>query len=433
MKKILSILMALTIVALFTLTWYCSYKAEQYFTAQIAVINLTAPEILKVELKKYQRKLFASKAETAISIRGEEDVRLNHQIRHFVWGVKITTALAPDSVLAKKMAAEVPLDQLQLITDISLLGASKSRLILPQLTFQGDSGNLEITGFSAGWDLNSDLTMGNFVCLFDNLQLQQENQSELNLAKLRMTIQTTDLQDIPLGDWDFQLENLQLTRQGKSSIEFRNIQYRGQTGLNQGLFSSTFGLNFGQLLLAGETLSEGQLKLTLSGIDAELLRSIQQTARQLQQQALDEQSNPLELQLQLLGLYTELLNSGITLTLEDLSLRTENGQVKGSGVLNLPKESAAENSIFSLENIMADFQLGIDRDAFVTGYRLLNHLQATEGNNQNPAVLTEQAEQIAGGLVEKGILVRQSEDRFQLDFFWSEGEGKLNGKPFPLQ
>ncbi|MCK5913843.1 MAG: DUF945 family protein, partial [Desulfuromusa sp.] len=396
MKKILSILMALTIVFLFSLTWYCSYKAEQYFTAQVTAINQTSPEIVAFELKSYQRKLFASKAETVINFSGQKEVRLSHQIRHFVWGVKITTNLTPDSPLAKKIAPEIPLDQLQLITDISLLGASKSRLILPQFTFQGDSGNLELTGFSAGWDLNSALTMGNFVCLLDNLQLQQENQSELNLANLKMSIQMTDLQDIPLGDGEFQLENLQLIRQGKAAIELRNIQYRGQTDLNQELFSSTFGLNFGQLLLAGETLSDGQLQLTLSGIDAELLRSIQQISQQLQQRALDEQSNPLELQLQLLGLYTELLNSGITLTLEDLSLSADNGKIKGAGVLSLPKEAATENLLFSLENILADFQLEIDRGAFVTGYRLLNHLQATEGNNQNPAVLAEQAEQIAG-------------------------------------
>ena len=432
MKKILSILMALTIVVLFTLTWYCSYKAEQYFTAQITAINQTSAEIVEVELKSYQRKLFASKAETAINIRGKEEFRLSHQIRHFVWGVKMTTTLTPDSTLAKMVATEIPLDQLQLITDISLLGASKSRLILPQLTFQGDSSNLGLTGFSAGWDLNSDLTMGNFVCLLDNLQLQQENQSELNLANLRMTIQMTDLQDIPLGDGEFQLEKLQLIRQGKSAIEFRNIQYRGQTDLIQGFFSSTFELNFGQLLLAGETLSDGKLKLTLSGIDAELLCSIQQTAQQLQQQALDQQSNSFELQLQLLGLYTELLNSGITLTLEELSLSADSGKINGAGVLNLPKESAVGSLLFSLENILADFQLEIDRGVFVTGYRLLNHLQATEGNNQNPAVLAEQAEQIVGGLVQKGILVRQNGDKFRMDFSWVEGQGRLNGEPFQL-
>ncbi|NOQ41770.1 MAG: DUF945 family protein [Desulfuromusa sp.] len=423
MKKILSILMAVTIVVLFILTWYCSHKTEQHFTAQIAAINQASPELINVELINYQRKLFTANAATAVSIRGEEKLSFNHQIRHFVWGVKIITTLAPDSALAKEIVTQVPLDQLQLITDFSLLGASKSRFILPQLTFQDDSVNLEITGFSIGWDLSADLTMGNFVCLLDNLQLQQVDQGELNLANLRISTQMTDLQDSPLGNGELQLEKLRLIRSGRPAIEFQNIQYRGQTNLNQGLFSGTAELDFARLLLAEETLSDGRLKLTLAGIDADLLRSIQQTGEQLQLKALNQQNSPLELQLQLLGLYTELLNSGATLTLEELSLSTDNGKINGNGVLSLLKESTSESSFFSLDNITANFQLEIDRDAFVTGYRLLNNLQSAEGKYQNPAVLAEQAEQIAGGLVQKGIFVRQDEDTYHLDFSWAEGQG----------
>ncbi|MCK5826161.1 MAG: DUF945 family protein [Desulfuromusa sp.] len=426
MKKSLSVLMVLTILGLFTLTWYCSYLTEQHFTAQVTAINQVSPELIKVEIKTYQRKLFTSAAETIIRIRGEE-VRFNHQIRHFIWGVKMITTLVPDSALAKNIATRIPLEQLQLTTDFSFLGASKSRLILPSLKFQDNGGSLEITGFSAGWNLNADLTMGNFVCLLDSLQ-QQTDQSELKLANLRISTQMTDLRDIPLGNGTLQLEKLQLVGHDKLAIEFQNIQYWGQTDLTQGLFSGTAELNFDQLLLAGETLSDGRLRLTLSGIDMGLLDSIQQTAEQLQQQAFDQQSSPFELQLQLLAFYTELLDSGVTLTLEELSLRTDNGEIKGNGDLSLLKESAAESSLFSLENITANFQLEIDRGAFVTGYRLFSNLQSTGGKHQNPAVLAEQAEQIAGGLVQKGIFTRQNGDKFLIDFSWAEGQGKLNGE-----
>lgn len=435
MKKILSVLMVLIVMVLFTLTWYCSYITEQHFSAQVTAINQVSPELIKVELKTYQRKLFASAAETIIRIGGEE-VRFNHQIRHFIWGVKMITTLAPDSALAKDIATRIPLEQLLLTTDFSFLGGSKSRFILPQLEFQDDGHSLEITGFSAGWDLNADLTMGNFVCLLDSLQLQQTDQSELKLANLRISSRMTDLQDIPLGNGTLQLEKLQLVGREKLAIEFQNIQYRWQTDLTQGLFSGTAELNFDQLLLAEETLSDGRLKLTLSGIDAGLLRAIQQSSEQLQQQTINQQSSPLELQLQLLKLYTEMLNSGVTLTLKELSLRTDNGKLRGNGDLSLLKDSAAESSLFSLENITANFHLEIDRGAFVTGYRLFNNLQSTGGKHQNPAVLAEQAEQIAGGLVQKGIFTRQNGDKFHLDFSWVEGQGKLNGEalaPAPLR
>lgn len=432
MKKILSILMVLTIVTLFSLTWYFSHKTEQIFTDQITTINQASPELVNIELIDYQRKLFASKAETAVSINGGKEVRLNHQMRHFVWGVEMITTLSPDSALAKNVVINTPHEPLQLTTDFSLLGASKSRFILPQFQIEDESGNLKITGFSAGWDLSSDLTMGNFVCFLDNLQLQLADQGELNLANLKISTQITDVQEVPLGNGTLQLEKLQLIGDEKPAIEFKNLQYRGETDLIQGLFSSTAELSFPQLILAGETLSDGKIKLTLSGIDAELLRALQQTAGKLQQQALDQQSNSLELQLQLFGLYSELLSSGMTLTLEEFSLNTANGGVSGTGALTLLKESVAGSSLFSLEDIKANFQLEIDHGAFVTGYQLFDNLQSSEGHYQNQTVLAEQAEQISGGLIQKGIFTRQDGDKFHMDFSLVDGKGRLNGKSFQL-
>ena len=102
-------------------------------------------------------------------------------------------------------------------------------------------------------------------------------------------------------------------------------------------------------------------------------------------------------------------------------------------MLSLPQESASESSLFSLGNITANFQLEIDRGAFIIGYRLLNDLQSAQGQYQNRAVLAEQAEQIAGGLVQKGIFTRQDGDKFRVDFSWAGGQGILNGEPLQLK
>ena len=433
MKKNLSILMGLTLIVLFTLTWYSSCKTEKLFTAQINAFNQSAPVLMKIDLQKYQRKLFISNAETTVSFQGKEGIRFNHQIRHFVWGIKMVTILNPESALAEEIATKVPLDQLQITTDISLRGASSSKFKLPQFSYQDDSGTLEMAGFSGRWNFNGDLTKGEFFCQLDDLQLQQPGQNELNLANLRISSQMTVLHSLLLGNSDFKLEKLQLVRQGESAIEFQNIQYQGQTDLNQEVFSSRAELRFAQLLLAEETLSDGRLKLILSGIDAKLLRSLQKTAEQLQLKALNQQRNPFELQLQLLGLYTELLDSGITLTVEDLSLTSVNGEVNGNGMLTLLQDSVSGDSFFSLEKIKGSFHLDVDHGAFVTGYRLFNNLQATSGNYQNPSVLAEQAEQIVGGLVQKGLFTRQDENKFFVDFSWTEGHGTLNGEAIQLK
>lgn len=93
MKKFFSSLMIVSLVALFAMTWYTSRKTEQLFTAQIAAFNQTAPELIKVDLQSYQRKLFSSSARTALRIQGQKGIFFDHQIRHFVWGIKMVTTL----------------------------------------------------------------------------------------------------------------------------------------------------------------------------------------------------------------------------------------------------------------------------------------------------------------------------------------------------
>ena len=59
--------------------------------------------------------------------------------------------------------------------------------------------------------------------------------------------------------------------------------------------------------------------------------------------------------------------------------------------------------------------------------------ESSEDFPGDDALLAEQAEQIAGGLVQKGILTRQDGDKFRVDFSWAGGQGILNGEPLQLK
>jgi len=427
MKKILSFLMILTLIALFAMTWYTSRKTEQLFTAQIATFNQIAPEMIKVDLQNYQRKLFTSSARTALWLQGKEKIIFDHQIRHFVWGVKMITTLAEDSELAQSISENTSLDQIQLTTDISLLGASQSKLALPDISFQDPDGRVQMNGFRANWDLDADLTTGKLTCQLDKLILQQAKQVEMNFSGFALSSQMTNLQDIPLGSGDLLLEKLHIVGHGTPALEVHNIHYRGQSDLEQDSYSSTGSLSFSEAFFAEEKLNNGELKMVLTGLDPELFHSLQQTAKQLQNKAFNQQISSFELQLQLLDLYTKLFDSGVTLNLEKLSISSGADQISGHGTLTLLEKSASKGSFFSLENIQGTFQLDIDRGAFVAGYRLFNILRFGESNNHNAAVLAEQAEQLAGGLVQKGIFTQQDGGKFHVDFSLFEGQGKLNG------
>lgn len=431
MKKILSTLMVLTLIVLFALTWFCSRKTEELFMAQLSAFNQAAPALMKVDLQNYHRRLFSSTAQTALHLQGKNGgtFKLNHQIRHFIWGGKIVTVLEEGSELADSIETAVPLDEIQLITDISLQGASKSVLELPQLSFLGDGDTLTLTGFKVNWNLNNDVTAGDFTCLLKGFSVQQGSREVFKLDSLHIFSQTTNLQEVPFGNGKMSLSGLKLQGPGMIPIEFQDIQYQGQTELTQGAFGGTFDLNFARLLLADETLSKGRMRLTLSGVDAAFLKALRQTASELQLKALDPQADPLELQIKLLGLYSKIFNSGITFRLEEVSLKSGDGEIRGDGVLTLVGDSGFGSFFSLLENINAKFQLDIDRLAFVHGYQIFQNLQAGDQKKQNPAVLAEEAGQIASGLVQKGVFSRQDGDKFRLDFAWDKGRGKLNGEP----
>ena len=62
---------------------------------------------------------------------------------------------------------------------------------------------------------------------------------------------------------------------------------------------------------------------------------------------------------------------------------------------------------------------------FAAAYRYYANFRSRR--NDNAAVLNEQAEQFSGGLVQKGIFVRQ-DGLFMLDFTDNNGQNRLNGK-----
>ena len=111
-----------------------------------------------------------------------------------------------------------------------------------------------------------------------------------------------------------------------------------------------------------------------------------------------------------------------------LALRSGDGVMQGQGRFELPVTPVSGLQAFSA--IQGRFQLDIDRSFFATGFRLLDKLQNEGKTALNRAVLAEQAEQLAGGLLQKGLLARHPDGGYRIDFSLEQGQGSLNGKPF---
>lgn len=432
MRKIMSSLMVLTLIVLFAMTFYCSSKAEEVFQAQVEQLNKTYPGMFQVAVNHYQRGLLVSNVQTSFSLEDGEALLLDHQIRHFPWGVRIMTRLPADSALALDLAETLPIEDLQLQTDVSLTGSAHSSFKLPELNFSDSSGQLAIKGVVFDCDLEGQLTTGNISFELGSLEVRQAEQAEIVLAGLRVTSQFVEQQGLPLGQGKLQLDRLRVQLDDRPGFELNKLAYEASSSLQGDQLATELDMTLAGLSLAGEAFSEGQLKLSMSGIKVATVRELQQAARELQAEFLNQQADPLVLQLQLLGLYSQLLKDGLTLSLETLKLKSVDGNIAGRGLLEFNDLVSSGAGLLAVDKIKAQFELNVDRGAFAAGFRLVDGLRRQGSTATNPAVLTEQAEQLAGGLVQKGIFSRREDGGYRVDISLDQGQGLLNGNPFKL-
>lgn len=431
MRKIFSSVLLLILLALFGFTYYCSSKTEEAFKAQVSQVNRSYPGLLQVELRDYQRGLLVSEVQTSISMKDRDSLALQHQIRHFPWGVRVITRLAEQSPLAAELAELLSVEQLQLQTDVGLNGASKTHFALDQLRFSDGTGEVLINEVMLDCNLDGHLSSGNLQFRLDTLELQATGQQKVILSGVDLDSDFAEQQGLLLGGGEFKLDRLLIEQQEQVALELTGLAYRASTLMNAGQLASELDLTLAELSLGGETFTDGQLQLKVAGIDVAAVRELQESAKQLQAELISQKVDPLILQLQLLGLYSQFFKEGLTLTLERLALRADEGILQGQGRLELQESDIAVSSPVAFDKLKGQFQLDIDRAVFNAGFRLFANLQRKGRTALNPAVLDEQAEQLAGGLMQKGMLVRR-DGGYRLELSVDQGQGSLNGNPFNL-
>jgi len=429
MKKILSSLMILTLVVLFAASYVISSKAEGIFKAQIDQLNKDYPGVLQVEVLDYQRGLLVSEVRTNVILK-QDVLPLQHQIRHFPWKVRIMTGIAGDSPLAAELAGLLPLEKLQLQTDVGLDGSSKTEFALAKLDVSDQQTNLLLEGFSFDCTLDGELNNAQLQLQLDNLAITEAGAADFALSDFQIHSQLSDLQGLPLGSSLLQFGRLSLNPEQESGFKLDNFSYQVSSELSGEQIIAQLKLHLATLELAGERFDEGLLQLRSNGISAPAARQMLIDVRQFQAQAIEQQSDPLLLQLQLLEIYAKLFQDGLTFTLDDLLLKTDGGGMAGKGKITLQGLNLAGQPL-PFEQLDGAFQLDIDRPLFNAGFRLFSKLQSS-GREINPAVLNEQAEQVAGGLIQKGILTRQDDGGYRLELSLSQDAVRLNGRPVNL-
>jgi len=428
-RKILSVLMILTLLVLFVTTYFTSTKTEAAFRQQVEQLNRTYAGILGVELLEYERGWLLSEVRTRLFLK-QQSWELQHQIRHFPWKIQVQTGFAPDSPATAYLAQQLPLDQLQLQTDVALDGSSQSHFNLPELRLSDQQTEFLLQGLRCEFALEREMRGGLLQFSLDSLQVSEPGVAELTLADLQIDSRYRDVNGLPLGDGQLRIGKFSLIEGEAPGIGLTELLYQVDSRLENDQLTSAIDLHLQQLQLGGESFTEGRVLLQVTGINAATLRELQGNLLQLQAELQGEQIDPLILQLQLLGLYTQLFQDGVTISLSQLSLQADTGTLAGAGEVRLQQLNLTSGRM-GFDNITANLQLAVELPIFQAGYRVYNFLQDSR-RNDNPAVLNEEAEQLAGALVQRGIFVR-SEGSYRADFSLKQGRAELNGQPFRLR
>lgn len=425
-KKLLTPTLIITLVTLFALTWYCSIKAEEYFSLWVERSNQYAPTMTTNKLVSYERRFFSAAAITRVDIKNLGRFDFHHLIRHYAWGVTmITTPVAePDSPSV--------LEGLRIVTDIGPTGAARSRLSLPQLTVATDFGTKVVIDRIAGEaQVNPAATEGSWDISLEQIQVAGDENSRLIIAGINSSGTMENLDHLPLGHSRTRINSLAL-----ETAEGRPFVINGLNIDGANLFVPTQSyvirsdMSFANMQAGDSSFADGRLVVALEDLDVQVIEAFM-TARNTLRRHINVNAgsgNGLTEEV-ILPLYHALVQSGATLTLENLALATTGGQLSGTGHATLEPGTTIPDLDELLEQIILELQFDFD---VVILARLNQLAEQVQNKTTNIRVKEEELRMIFGGLVQLGFLTRLEGDRFRLRVAYDDGEIRLNDQPFRL-
>ena len=426
-KKLLTPTLIITLVSLFALTWYCSIKAEEYFSLWVERSNHYAPAMTTNELVSYDRRFFTASAITRVDIKNLGRYDFDHLIRHYAWGGTIITTPRP--------VADAPLSLagLRIVTDVGPTGTARSRLSLPQLTVESDFGTkLVIDRIAGEAQVNAAATEGSWDISLEQIQVADDEDNRLIIAGINSSGALENLDHFPLGHSRTRINSLALTTADGRPFVINALTIDGTNFFDPAQHYVTRSDISSASIQMGDNsaFTNSRLILALNNLDTPVIEALTtarsklrrhfDTAAAIDDGLIEEIIQPV---------YHALLRSGATLALENLALSTSGGQLSGTGRATL-KPGVSEKEISELlQQIDAELQLDFD---VVILARINQLVEQTQGKSTNTRVKEEELRMIFGGLVQLGFLTRLEGDRFRLRVAYDSGKIKLNDQPLRL-
>lgn len=274
--------------------------------------------------------------------------------------------------------------------------------------------------------------------------------ANLGEVKVNYDLNRTELA-LYMGDVDILFPSFIVMNDANKTFEIKNLVIHSGSRLQDHLVSSDFKAKLDTLYKDGASYGPAVLDVSLSHLDADTLVKINEQANQLQQGTESDRHQAL---LSLLPELPKLVSKGAQLAVNELSLATPEGLIKGNLLLSLPNADSA-NPFQLIQSIQGDGQLTLCAAVVkkwmndAAKLRLQNQaaVNAAAGIAATPETVnvvppaaaapaldidqqaTAQTEERILKLVDSGLLSPEGSD-YVIAVKLSAGQLSINGKPF---
>ncbi len=423
-KKLLTPTLIITLVALFTLTWYCSIKAEEYFALWVERSNHYAPINTTNGLVSYERRFFTAEAITSVDITDLGRYDFHHLIRHYAWGVTMITTPVPSS------ATSSLLEGLRIVTDIGPTGSARSKLSLPRLTVEtADGTTVTIDRIAGEGRVNAAATEASWDFSLEQIELVDDLNRFL-ISGIHTSATLHNLDHFPLGQSNTRFNSLTLDTANDRPLVISGLTIEGVNLIDAAQrYVTRSDMSFASLQAGDSTFAAGRLVLELNELDPRVIGALMTARNKLRRHINNNFAGDAFIEEIIQPVFHSLLESGATLDLSNLTLTSSHGQLTGTGHATLMPGSTQ----IALDKLLEQLKLELQLDFDVVILALLNQLvEQAQGKSANIVRKEEELRMIFGGLVQLGFLTRMEGDRFRLRVAYDDGKVKLNDQPFRL-
>jgi len=361
-------------------------------------------------------------------------------------------SVTPSSETVERLLQEFPqLSEPLSVTRIDFSGTMTDRVRIPALETSIDQAQIEWGGLN----VDSSYAPGDktIVGTFDMPRLEiRDADGELTWQGLHGTLDLVEaLPLLYVGSTDVSFGNMKMAfasdKDGaQQAMQLKGLKLSSRSDCREKLVNVKQTMEFGGVLVDGETYGPGRCVIDAKNLDGELLGSFQAQVRELYRSG--QVSNPDELIGQLLPLYTQLLTGLLEkspeLNISSFSFATPQGNIDGRLLIRYDSGQGVDtrNPQAMLQALDASADLVVHENLvkLLMKQNLKNVLTAAKLNGQIPesfsdADLAELAARQTDAQLETVLaqaLVVRDGDMIRSSATFRQGKLEVNGQPLSL-